>query len=113
MNGPDWASGCKNCKYGVVEAMPLTRVADLTTERIIQMEDGLIKFCVCAAGTCYEANLKNRRQILIEQARKRPDMAHYGNRNTHLDLENARHAMRAMQTAPTVHAANEPVKEMA
>lgn len=101
--GPEWAHGCPNCKMGITNAMPLTGAINLVMERIIQMDDGLIEFCECRAGKAYHAYLFNKKQELIEEARRNPLMTEQAQRRSHVDLDNARHAIYHMQPAPTIH----------
>lgn len=69
-NGPTWARGCPACTCGIVSAPELTGASSLYLERLVQAIDGDITFCVCQAGQSYRVSLLNRRQEIIEQARR-------------------------------------------
>lgn len=108
---PEWANGCDKCSGGIVSAPPLTGAAPLYMERIAQRLDGTLTFCDCRAGKAYYASLGNRRQRLIEEARKDQRMAHAAHNNTHPDIEAARRDMHAAYEnapAPTVHGEKVP-----
>lgn len=108
--GPSWAHGCSKCKCGIVAAPPLTNAVATYLERLVQHIDGQITYCECRAGTRYRAFLLNRRQMLIEEARRHPLMVDAARQLTHPDIENARTAIYATYAAappPTVHGATE------
>lgn len=86
-NGPEWAHGCDACQYGIVLAPELTGGAEVHLERLIQHNAGDITYCTCQAGTRYRVYLLNRRQKLIEEARKDPRMAAQAARLSHPDLD--------------------------
>lgn len=86
-----WARGCSKCKYGIVSAPELTGSCELYLERLVQAMNGDITFCTCKAGDCYDIGLRNRRQALIEEARRR--YPNHAARSTHPDIESARSAV--------------------
>lgn len=106
-NENDWARGCDKCKFGIVSAPELTGAASLYLERMVQAIDGDLHFCDCRAGTRYRASLLNRRQMLIEEARRDPRMVEYAKDRTHPDIEATRLAMMEgygkMHRVPTMH----------
>lgn len=100
-----WAQGCKECTFGIVSAQELTGAASLYLERMVQMIDGDIQFCLCKAGTRYRSALMNRRQALIEEARADVRM---DEQDSHPDIEKTRQAMtlhygKMYSEAPTIH----------
>lgn len=106
-NENDWARGCDKCKFGIVSAPPLTGVASLYMERMAQALDKSLTFCSCNAGERYRAALLNRRQMLIEEARKDTRMADAAHKNTHPDIQATQRLMHAAYEAappPTIHA---------
>lgn len=110
-NGPEWAAGCGKCNLGIVSAPPLTRACDLWLERLCQAIAGDVHFCDCEAGIRFRVSLLNRRQALIEEARKDGRMQEQARRLTHPDIEIAqwriaRHYESA--PAPTIHADGVP-----
>lgn len=110
----DWARGCPKCKFGIAAAPDLTRACDLHMERLVQAMGKEITFCDCQAGTRYRVFLLNRRQILIEEARRDSRMSDYAHKLTHPDIEMARQAITqsyAMLRVPTVH--YEPIVHVA
>lgn len=105
-NGPEWAAGCAKCKFGIVSAAPLTGVCELHLERLCQAISKQLVFCECQAGTRYRVFLLNRRQKLIEEARKDPRMQDQAHRMTHPDLEVAQWRMEQSVSSapvPTIH----------
>jgi hypothetical protein len=105
-NGPDWSSGCDHCKYGLVDAPPLLiQTETFVMERLAQMLLGMLQFCTCRAGAAQEAYLTHKRWSLVNEALKDPRMVDQAKRRTHVDIENAMHAVvKAMETpAPTIH----------
>jgi hypothetical protein len=102
-----WAAGCPQCTYGIVSAPELTRACELYLERLVQAIDGDITFCTCQAGQVYRVYLLNRRQALIEEARRLPLMADFVKHKSHPDIEQARWAMAQeagkMHRVPTIH----------
>lgn len=92
-NENDWARGCAKCKHGIVSAPELTRACELYMERLIQALDKQIIFCECDAGTRYRAYLLNRRQVLLEEARRSPFMQQHAARLTHPEIDAARNAI--------------------
>jgi hypothetical protein len=107
-NSPAWANGCTKCKFGVVDSMPLTRVTDLMTERVVQMDMGTIQFCDCQAGAAYKRSVTVYRDKLIDEACKNPMMAMAARRASHPDIDSAREAMMAAQPAPTFNGEKVP-----
>lgn len=105
-----WGAGCDKCNYGIVAAPELTGAVELYLERIVQALNGDITFCECQAGTRYRVSLLNRRQKLIEDARKGKLMAAYAQRQSHPDLELAQKLVLQSYEAhvPTIHLAEEP-----
>ncbi len=110
-NGPEWAAGCDSCKYGIVLAPELTGACELYLERLVQAIAGDVTFCACQAGVRARANLLNRRQRLIGEARKDPRMSEQAQRLSHPDIDISAHAVRKTQATnvPTVHADGQPV----
>jgi hypothetical protein len=104
---PAWACGCEHCHYGLVDAPPLTGAANLYLERVVQAIDKMLTFCTCQAGQRYRASLLNRRQAMIEEARRDPRLSKFAARLSHPDIENTRYEMhKAMELAadiPTFH----------
>lgn len=87
-NGPAWARGCGNCNCGIVSAPDLTGACEFYLERMVQaIETKGAIFCTCRAGQAYRANLLNRRQERIEEARKDPRMQEQARRQTHPEIE--------------------------
>lgn len=107
-NSPKWAHGCDKCKFGIVDSMPLTRATDLMTERVVQMDLGLVQFCDCQAGQAYRRRVAAYRDQLIDEACKNPKMAMQARRASHPDIDNAREAILAAQPAPTFNGQKEP-----
>lgn len=104
-----WGTGCPSCAYGIVSAPELTGACSLYLERIVLMTAGDIQFCECQAGTRYHAALLNRRQILIEEARKDPRMAEQAARLSHVEIDIARHLLGNGRGVPTVRWESEQV----
>jgi hypothetical protein len=104
---PTWAQGCDQCECGVLDAPPLTGLASLYMERLVQAIDHELTFCSCMAGTRYHAALLNRRRVLIEEAKKDKRLSEWSMRGTHPDIEATRRAMRRKReeqsTIPTIH----------
>lgn len=102
-----WAYGCSNCRCGIVAAGDLTGIAELHLERLVQALAKEIEFCDCLAGRCYRAYLLNRRQKLIEEARKDKRMHAEAARLTHPEIVWAQQRRAALIDAsvPTVHGA--------
>lgn len=82
-----WARGCPKCKYGIASAPELTGACELHLERLVQAIAKQLVFCDCQAGKLYRVYLLNRRQKLIEEARRDPRMHEYAQRLTHPDIE--------------------------
>lgn len=91
--GPDWARGCKECKYGIVLAPEITGACELYLERLVQALDKQITFCECQAGTRYRDYLLSRRQFLLAEARNDYRMSAFAAKSTHPDIESARYAI--------------------
>lgn len=91
---PSWANGCDHCKFGLIDAPDLTGVASVYMERLVQAIDKELNFCACQAGVRYRASLLNRRQQLLEEARRDTRMTDAARRNSHPDIEVTRRAMR-------------------
>lgn len=114
-NGPDWAAGCPNCKFGIVSAPELTGAAPLYMERMVQHLDKSLVFCDCRAGKAHYAALGNRYRKLIEEARKDKRLTDFAARTSHPDIEMARRAIYdayASAPPPTVHYDTQPVEVM-
>lgn len=94
-NENDWAAGCANCSYGIVNPPERTGACELYLERLVQAIDGDLTFCTCRAGKACYANLKNRLLFLRSEAKRDPRMASFAERNTHPDIEAARRAMQS------------------
>lgn len=107
-NGPEWARGCPQCSFGIKAAMPLTGATDLMTERIAQMDMGLVEFCGCQAGQAYKRRVTAYRDQLIDEACKNPQMSRQAMRASHPDIDNAREAILAAQPAPTFNGKKVP-----
>lgn len=103
-----WAAGCALCNYGIVSAPELTGAVELHMERLVQHIAGDITYCTCQAGTRYKVYLMNRRQKLIEEARKDARMEAQAKRLTHPDIEIAMHNIgNSYRGMPTMHMAGE------
>lgn len=103
-SGPEWAHGCEHCQGGIILAPQPTRMVELHMERLVQAIADDITFCTCQAGTRYRVYLLNRRQILIEEARKDPRMAEQAARLSHPELDIARHYIYgAGRGVPSMH----------
>lgn len=98
ITGPEWATGCKKCSYGIVSAAPLIRVCGLRLERVVQMELELVEFCECRAGKLYHVSLLNLRQQYIEEAKKDYRMAWCVERQSHPEIESMKRIM--LSSAP-------------
>lgn len=99
-----WAAGCPQCKYGVVSAPELTGAVELHMERLVQHIAGDITYCTCQAGTRYKVYLLNRRQKLIEEARRDARMGDAAKRLTHPDIEIAMHNIgNSYSGMPNIH----------
>lgn len=104
-NENNWAHGCTRCKYGISAAPDLTGACELYLERLVQHLHGDIAYCDCRAGSRYEVYLRNRRQMLLEEARRSPNMQAHARRLTHPDIETAEYAISnsyGMLKAPTI-----------
>lgn len=109
-NGPEWAAGCPSCTYGIASAPELTGAVELHMERLVQHIAGDITYCTCQAGTRYKVYLLNRRQKLIEEARKDARMADAAKRLSHPDIQIAQARIErsyVMAQPPTMHMAGE------
>lgn len=104
-----WATGCASCAYGIVSAPELTGACSLYMERIVLMTAGDIEFCECRAGKAHHAALLNRRQKLIEEARKDPRMAEQAARLSHVEIDLARHLLGAGRGVPSIRFESEQV----
>lgn len=101
-----WAAGCSKCKHGIASAPELTGACELYLERLVQAIAHDITFCDCMAGGRYRVFLLNRRQILIEEARKDKRMVKYAALNTHPEIEWAQARVvesYSMLKMPTIH----------
>lgn len=105
-----WAAGCDKCKYGIVSAPELTGACELYMERLVQAIAQEITFCECEAGKRARQFLLNRRQKLIEEARRDPRMAAQAMRLSHPDIEISTHniAHSYAMRVPTIHLDTEP-----
>lgn len=65
-HGPEWASGCGQCRYGIVNYEEPRGGDSLYMERLVQAVDGALQFCECQAGNMLRQNL--RRQYTVVQA---------------------------------------------
>lgn len=113
--GNDWARGCAKCKFGIASAPPLTGACELNMERLCQAISKQLIFCDCQAGTRYRVFLLNRRQKLIEEARRDPRMQEQARRLTHPDIEVAQARIEQSYEyapAPTIHMEAQPVEVM-
>lgn len=91
--GNDWARGCPKCKFGIVSAPEFTGACERYLERLVQAVDGDITFCDCQAGTRYRVYLANRFLLLMDEVKKKGNLAKWIGRKTHPDIETAREAM--------------------
>lgn len=106
LNGPEWAAGCDHCECGITSAPELTGMCEIYMERMVQaIESKGAIFCTCRAGMAARSNLLNKRQALIEEARKNPMMLAAAMANTHPDIEVARHkiAETRAEMVPSMH----------
>lgn len=92
-NENNWAMGCPKCRYGIAAAPELTGSCELYLERLVQAMNGDITFCECKAGIRYRSGLLNRRQVLLEEAKRDPRMAAHAERKSHPDIEQAQRAL--------------------
>jgi hypothetical protein len=109
--GPEWASGCERCKFGVVNAPDLTGAVSVSMERMVQaIESNGRIFCTCRAGVAARSNLKNRKQMLIEEAKMMPLAREHGY-DSAPDIEIAKQkvAEARAKSVPTVHFEGERV----
>lgn len=97
-----WGRGCARCKFGIVSAPQLTGACSLYLERVVLMTAGDIEFCECRAGKAHHAALLNRKQSLIEEARKDPRMAEQAARLSHPELDIAKHLLGAGRGVPSM-----------
>lgn len=107
-----WAAGCDKCSYGYVSAPELTGACELYLERLVQAIAKELVFCECQAGVRARVYLLNRRQKLIEEARRDPRMAAQAQRLTHPDIEVAQWRVAEsyiMAQPPTIHLDTETV----
>lgn len=103
--GNHWGRGCKECKYGLVNAPELTGACEVYLERLVQAIDGDLQFCTCQAGTRYRVFLANRFLFLKAEAKRDSRMASFVALNSHPDIESARRAMGSsygMAKMPTI-----------
>lgn len=102
---PDWAAGCHDCTCGLVSPPDLTGAVSLYLERLVQAIDKHLVFCTCMAGERYRACLLNRRQELIEEARRNPMMLDAAKRLSHPDIDGARTKIAEAQalSVPSIH----------
>lgn len=56
--GPDWARGCKDCKFGIVAAPDIVPALPLHESRAVQANEDMILFCDCRAGFMYRQCLR-------------------------------------------------------
>jgi hypothetical protein len=109
-NGPSWAAGCANCTCGIVTP-ELSGACSLYLERMVQaIESKGAIFCTCRAGVAARSNLLNRRQRLIEEARKMPLAREHGY-DSSPEIEIAKQKIAAARAAnvPTMHYEGERV----
>lgn len=109
--GPSWASGCEHCEFGIAHAPDLTGAVSIVMERMVQaLESKGAIFCDCQAGTYARSNMRNRRQALIEEARKLPLAREHGY-DSSPDIEIAKHkiAEARAKNVPTMHYEGERV----
>ncbi|MCC7196413.1 MAG: hypothetical protein IT356_12740 [Gemmatimonadaceae bacterium] len=99
---PSWAAGCDACTNGIVLAPELTGAVSLYLERLVQAIDGDVTFCTCRAGVAYRSSLLNRRQEILERARREAKGSMI---STGTEIDTARVAIHAAQArnTPTVH----------
>ncbi len=99
---PAWARGCDDCANGIVLAPELTGAVPLYMERLVQAIDGDVTFCTCRAGVAYRSSLLNRRQEILERARREAKGSMI---STGTEIDTARVAIHAAQArnTPTVH----------
>lgn len=103
-NGPDWASGCPLCKFGIVAAPALVGAAvPLYLQRIVQAIDGDITFCGCQAGKSYRVSLLNRRQEILERARQDMKITAKLQVDNPIDVARALIRIEQARRTPTIH----------
>lgn len=56
--GPDWASGCGACAFGIVAAPDIVPALPLHESRAVQANEDMILFCDCRAGFMYRQQLR-------------------------------------------------------
>lgn len=85
----EWATGCYQCSYGLLEAPSLERSSPAYHMRLGQFQRGELKFCTCRAGLAYEKYLTDMRDKLLKEAADTPMMARAAAKGTHPELERA------------------------
>lgn len=58
LSGPEWASGCEACSYGIVAAPEIVSILPLSECRAVQAAEDMILFCDCRAGHMYRQGLR-------------------------------------------------------
>lgn len=91
--GPEWACGCDQCRFGIINAPPLTRLCGLGLERVVQMELDLVEFCECQAGKLYRISLLNLKQKYVEEAKRDDRMSWCVERQSHPEIESMKRVL--------------------
>lgn len=113
--GTEWALGCPECRFGIVNSPELTRACELYMERLVQHADGEITYCKCRAGEAAHKRSQQYWAMLLVDARTDADLVEAARRDTHPQIEIARdriHLARAegeMPDAPPIHLDSAPV----
>ena len=50
IKGPEWASGCPLCRWGIV-SRPVVKVMTMAIVEAVLNQYGLVQYCGCQAGT--------------------------------------------------------------
>jgi hypothetical protein len=109
--GPEWASGCERCKFGIVHS-DLTGAVTFYLERWVQSHEtrGAI-FCDCQAGEAQRTNMRKLAARRIEEARKLPLAREWGAGDVvpELEIAKAKVAEARAKNIPSMHYEGEKV----
>lgn len=109
VEGPKWADGCDNCKFGIEAAPELTRAVELYLERMVQAINGDIVFCSCQAGQQYRVSLLNGHRRLLEEAKRNPLLSDFVAKKSHPDIEAAQRILyEKHDSVPNMHFEGDP-----
>lgn len=86
-NDQAWANGCKDCRYGMVNAPAILAAFPINEGRAVQAADGMIDFCGCKAGHMYRQFARRTYNAMSAELRL-----------------NIREHIAAVAPVPTVHA---------